>query len=77
MWLVKCRSSLAQDINCTHQVLAHANKVSVGDAIKGIERNAHVLLNACKEIGLAVNMGNTKYNEVVRRQATIANEHIT
>ena len=31
-----------------------------------IERNADVLINACKDIGLAVNIGKTKYKEVVR-----------
>ena len=67
---------MAQDINCTHQVLAHANKVSVGDAIKGIERNAHVLLNACKEIGLAVNMGNTKYMKMTCHQGMVRDELI-
>ena len=34
------------------------------DDIKTIERNADVLLNACKYIGLAVNIGKTKYMEV-------------
>ena len=37
------------------------------DDIRTIERNADVLLNACKDIGLAVNIGKTKY--------MIANEH--
>ena len=45
--------------------------------ISTIKTNVDVLLNVYKYVGLAVNMGNTKYNEVVRRQATIANEHIT
>ena len=31
----------------------------IGDDIRTIERNADVLLNACKEIGLAVNIGKT------------------
>ena len=30
-----------------------------------IERNADVLLNACKDIGLAVNTEKTKYMEIV------------
>ena len=29
-----------------------------------IERNADMLLNACKDIGLAVNTGKTKYMEI-------------
>ena len=32
--------------------------------IRTIERNADVLLNACKDIGLAVNTGKTKYMEI-------------
>ena len=43
-------------MNDTHQVLAFADDVNwIGDDIKTIERNTDVLLNACKEIGLAVN----------------------
>ena len=33
----------------------------IGDDIGTIERNAGVLLNACNYIGLAVNIGKTKY----------------
>ena len=41
------------------QVLAHADDVNlIGDDIRTIERNARVLLNACKDIGLAVNREN-------------------
>ena len=43
------------NINGTHQVLAYV------DDIRTIERNADVLLNACKDIGLAVNTGKTNY----------------
>ena len=35
-----------------------------------------VLLNACKDIDLAVNTGKTKYMEIGRHQGMIANEHI-
>ena len=38
--------------------------------------NADVLLNACKDIGLAVNIGKNKYMEMGRHQDMIANEHI-
>ena len=41
-----------------------------------IERNAEVLLNACKDIGLAINSGKTKYMEIGRHRGVIANEHI-
>ena len=35
-----------------------------------------MLLNACKDIGLAVNTGKTKYMEIGRRRGMIANEPI-
>ena len=39
------------------------------------ERNADVLLNACKDIGLAVNTGKTKYMEIGPHRGMIANAH--
>ena len=42
-------------MNATHQVLAYAHDVNlIGDDIRTMEINADVLLNACKDIGLAV-----------------------
>ena len=38
--------------------------------------NADVLLNACKDIGLAINTGKIKNMEIGRRRGVIANEHI-
>ena len=38
---------------------------------------ADVLLNACKDIGLAVNIGKTKYIEIGLHQGMMVNEHIT
>ena len=38
-----------------------------------MERNAGVLLNACKNVGLA---GKTKYMEIGRHRGVIANAHI-
>ena len=62
-------------MNGTHQVLAYADDVNlIGDDIRTIERNADVLLNACTDIGLAVNTGKTKYMEI--KISLIANEHI-
>ena len=49
-------------MNGTHNLLAHADDVNLN--IRTIERNADVLLNACKDIGLAVNTGKTKYMEI-------------
>ena len=38
------------------------------DDIRTIERNADVLLNACKDIGVAVNTGKTEYMEIGRHR---------
>ena len=43
---------------------------------RSLARNADVLLNACKDIGLAVNTGKTKYMEIGRHRGMIANAHI-
>ena len=43
---------------------------------KTIERNADVLLNAYKNIVLAVNTGKTKYMEIGRHRCVIANENM-
>ena len=45
-------TNLGLDMNGTHQDDVNL----IGDDIR-IERNADVLLNACKDIGLAVNTG--------------------
>ena len=64
-------------MNGIHQVLAYVDGVNlIGDDIRTIERNADVVLNACKDIGLAVNKGKTKYMETGCLQGMIANEHI-
>ena len=64
-------------MNGKHQVLAYADYVNVvGFDIITIERNANVLLNACNDIGLAVNTEKTKYMETGRHRGMIANEHI-
>ena len=64
-------------MNGTHQVLACADDANlIGDDIRTIERNPDVLLNACKDIGLAVSTGKTKYMEMGRHRDMIANAHI-
>ena len=50
--------------------------VLIGGDIGTIERNADVLLNSCKDIGLAVNIGKTKYMEIGRYWGMIENAHI-
>ena len=61
-------------MNDTHHVLVYAGDVNLigDDDIRTIERNAGVLLNACKNIGLAVNTGKTKYMEIGRHQCKCA-----
>ena len=50
-------------MNGTHQVLAYKDDDIhlIGDDTRTIEGNADVLLNACKNIGLAGNTRKTKY----------------
>ena len=43
---------------------------------KSKRSNAYVLLNACKDICLAVKTGKTKYMEIGRHRGMIANAHI-
>ena len=57
------------DMNGTHKVLAYADDVNlIGEDIRTIERNSDVLLNACKDIGLSVNIDKTKYTEMGRHR---------
>ena len=68
---------LELDMYGTHQALAFADDVNLaGDDISTIERNADVLINACKDIGLVVNKGNIKYMKIGRHRGMIANEPI-
>ena len=54
-------------MNGTDQELAYADDVNlIGDDTRTIKRHADVLLNACKDIGLGVNTGKTKYLEIGR-----------
>ena len=62
-------------MNGTHQVLTYANDANLKcDDIRTIERNTYVLLNACKDICLAVNTGKIKYMEVGRHRGMMANK---
>ena len=59
------------DSNSTHQ--DDANVISAD--IRTIERNAEVLLNDFKDIGLAVITGRAKYLEVRHHRDMMANEY--
>ena len=48
----------------------------IGDDIRTIERNLEALLIDCKDIGLAINTGKTKYMEMRFHRCMIPNEHI-
>ena len=65
-------TNLGLDTNTTHEVLAYADGVNL--ICHGIG-NAEVLLNVCKDTGLALNSGKTKYMEVGSRQSMMGNEH--
>ena len=57
--------------------MAYADDVNlIGDNIRTIERNAEVILNAFKDIGLAVNTRKTKYMQIGRHRSMIAKEHV-
>ena len=58
------KTNLGLDMNDTHQKLFYEDGVNlIGDDTRR-ERNAGILLNACKDICLAVNTGKTKYMEI-------------
>ena len=63
-----------QDIGMTLQF--ENFKLTSSYDIRTIEINADVLLNACKDIGLAVNIGKTKYMKIGRHRGMIAIAHI-
>ena len=70
-------TNLGLDMNGTYQVLANADDVNlISDNIRTIERNTYLLLNASKDIGLAINTGKTKYMEIGRHRGLIENVHI-
>jgi hypothetical protein len=58
-------------MNGTLQVLAYAGDINL-IGIRTIERNSDVLLNACKNIGLGVNTGKTKFMKIGRHRGMIA-----
>jgi hypothetical protein len=56
-------------LNETHQLLAYANDVNLlGDNIDTINKNTETLIDASKEVGLEVNVEQTKYMSVSHDQ---------
>ena len=56
--------------------MTYADDVNLISSDLKIERNSDVLLNACKDVSLAVNTGKTKYMGIGCHWGMIANEHI-
>jgi hypothetical protein len=55
--------------NGTHQLLAYADDVNLlGDNIDIIKKNTETLIDACKEVGLEINVEKTKYMLLSRHQ---------
>ena len=52
-------------------------QIMLGEDIRTIEKMSDVLLNAQKDVHLAVSTGKNKYMEVGRPRGTMANKHIT
>ena len=49
-------------LNGTHQLLVYADDVNIlGGSVHTVKENAEALVVACKETGLGVNAGKTKY----------------
>jgi hypothetical protein len=56
-------------LNGTHQLLAYADDVNLlGDNIDAIMKNTETLIDASKEVGLEINVEETKYMLLSRQQ---------
>jgi hypothetical protein len=64
-------------LNGTHQLLAYADDVNLlGDNIDTIKKNMEILIDACKEVGLEINVDKTKYMLLSRHQNVGQNRDI-
>jgi hypothetical protein len=64
-------------LNGTHQLLAYADDVNLlGDNIDSIKKNTETLINACKEVGLEINVKKTKSMLLSRHQNVGRNRDI-
>jgi hypothetical protein len=64
-------------LNETHQLLAYADDVNLlGDNVDTIKRNTETLIDASQEVGLKINIENTKYMLISRHQNVGQNRDI-
>jgi ribosomal protein S2 len=64
-------------LNGTHQLLAYADDVNLlGDNIDTIKKTIETLIDACKEVGLEINVKKTKYMLLSRHQNVGRNQDI-
>ena len=55
------------DMNCTYQISAYVDNADLtGGDIREMVANGNVLLNSCKDFGLAVNIEENKYLKIRR-----------
>jgi hypothetical protein len=64
-------------LNGTHQLLAYTDDINLlGDNIDTIKKNTETLIDANKEVGLEINVEQTKYMLLSRRQNVGQNRDI-
>jgi hypothetical protein len=64
-------------LNGTHQLLAYADDVNLlGDNIDTVKENTETLIDASKEVGLEINVGETKYMLLSRQRNACQNRDI-
>jgi len=70
MLLGRQETNMGLDMNCTYQISAYVDNVDLtsGD-IREMVANGNVLLNSCKDFGLAVNIEENKYLKIRRQRA--------
>jgi hypothetical protein len=55
-------------LNGTHQLLAYADDIILGENIDTIQKDTEALLDASKEVGLEMNSEKTKYMLMSRKK---------
>jgi hypothetical protein len=74
--LIYCTNN-TDELNGTHQLLAYADDVNLlRDSIDTIKKNTEILIDASKEVGLELNVDETKYMLLSRHQNVGQNRDI-